>query len=179
MYCYRITKYNPKFRDSSGAYKKDDWISFSNIGKSFENKVLSAEGYLNTEEAYVKTISFFMDGLGIDSLIVTALEKIKPPKINDYWYSSDLFKNYKSIDINQHLSRDIVLAIARLALRKYLWCKLESEKMFVHFGYDYYMYIGSEKKPIHIISQIEALGLFVEKIDESPYMQTAYDEVSE
>ena len=32
MYCYRITKYNPNLRDASGAYKKDEWIFYSDIG---------------------------------------------------------------------------------------------------------------------------------------------------
>jgi hypothetical protein len=33
--------------------------------------------------------------------------------------------------------------ICRLNLREALWCKLEDEGgQFVHFGWDYYMYIG-------------------------------------
>ena len=179
MYCYRITKYNPKFRDHTGAYKKDDWISFSDIGKSFENKVLSAEGYLNTEEAYIEAISLFMDESRINALKVILLSKHKEPNKNDVWYSSSLLETYQSVSDDTMIEKPVALHVARLDLREYIWCKLESEKMFVHFGYDYYMYIGSAKKPIHIIPQIEALGLFVEKIDESPYMQTAYDEVSE
>jgi hypothetical protein len=35
--------------------------------------------------------------------------------------------------------------VVRLALREALWCRLKGERGFyVHFGYDYYMYIGSE-----------------------------------
>lgn len=42
--------------------------------------------------------------------------------------------------------------------------------MFVHFGYDYYMYIGSSKElPQDLRNKIENLGLFVENF-ESPYL---------
>lgn len=176
MYCYRITKYNPQFRDHTGAYRKEDWISFSDIGSTFENKVLSAEDYLNAEEAYIEAISLFMDEFRINTLRVTLLSKHAEPKKNDVWYSSSLLETYQSISDNAIIKKHTALNVARLVLREYMWCKLESKEMFVHFGYDYYMYIGSKKKPTHIIPQIEALGLFVEKIDESPYMQTAYDD---
>ncbi len=179
MYCYRITKYNPKFRDTSGVYKKDEWISYSDISHTFEGEVLSAENYLNVEEAYIEAISLFINATNMDALSVAALEKYEAPKKTDYWYSQDLLDTYHAIGINQDLDSKTVLVAARLALRKYLWCKLESENMFVHFGHDYYMYIGSKKKPTHIIPQIESLGLFVEKIDESPYMQTASDNESD
>ena len=36
-----------------------------------------------------------------------------------------------------------VRALAKLTLRNAIWCKLGFKKQFfVHFGYDYYMYIG-------------------------------------
>ncbi len=176
MHCYRITKYNPEFRDHNGAYKKEDWTAISDIGMTFENKALSPTDYLSTEEAYIEAISFFMDESEASTLEVVLLSKHTPPKKNDVWYSSSLLKTYQLISDNNFYDKHTILNISRLALREYIWCKLKSDKMFVHFGYDYYMYIGSKKKPIHIIPQIEALGLFVEKIDESPYEQTACDE---
>ena len=119
MYCYRITKYNPKFRDHTGAYKKDDWISFSDIGKSFENKILSAEDYYNVEEAYIEAISFFMNFLGIDYLRISALEKKHMvPKQRDRFYFSDLLNAYQEIHINQKINTALVLDVARLALRE-------------------------------------------------------------
>lgn len=169
MFCYRITKYNPEYRDSSGAYKKDEWTSYSDIGSTIENEALSAEEYLNIENAYVEAISLIMDEVGINSLAITALEKHNAPQKNDVLFDPILLKTYQSLKINQSLNKTVVLEVARLALRDYMWCKLESENMFVHFGYDYYMYIGSQKKPNSILPSVEALGLFVEQIDESPY----------
>ncbi len=67
---------------------------------------------------------------------------------------------------------DKIIEIATKCLREELWCKIMSPyKLFVHFGYDYYMYIGSAKElSTEIILEIEKLGLFVELIDQSPYL---------
>ena len=40
-----------------------------------------------------------------------------------------------------------VQALAKLTLRNAIWCKLGYKKQFfVHFGYDYYMYIGASER---------------------------------
>jgi len=41
--------------------------------------------------------------------------------------------------------------------------------MFVHFGYDYYMYIGSKKKLVNEIEEMIRLGLFPVEM-QSPYL---------
>jgi hypothetical protein len=43
--------------------------------------------------------------------------------------------------------------------------------MFIHFGYDYYMYIGSSKiAPDFLIKKIQDEDLFVEEF-KSPYLE--------
>src|SRR5262249_56008880 len=42
---FRVTKYDPRFRDSRGAYMREDWIAMSDIGKSFEGVTLTASEY--------------------------------------------------------------------------------------------------------------------------------------
>ena len=60
--------------------------------------------------------------------------------------------------------------LCRLVLREQLWCKLENDNiMFIHFGYDYYMYIGCLSKSEGVINLIKKIGLFLEKF-ESPYL---------
>lgn len=67
------------------------------------------------------------------------------------------------------LSLEQVKIVSKLILREYLWCKLISKyKMFVHFGYDYYMYIGSRSQCKDTLRKIKDSGLFVEDF-ESPY----------
>ena len=41
MFSWRITKYNPAFRNSVGAYLKNDWIAVCDIGKTFDIKILT------------------------------------------------------------------------------------------------------------------------------------------
>ncbi len=37
-FMWRVTKYNPTFRDENGTYIKDEWTSFSDIGKKVSRK---------------------------------------------------------------------------------------------------------------------------------------------
>jgi len=51
-----------------------------------------------------------------------------------------------------------------------LWCKLSNGNSFVHFGYDYYMYVGGIKElKAAELAIINKNGLFVEKM-KSPYI---------
>ena len=53
--------------------------------------------------------------------------------------------------------------LVKLNLRGILECKLEFEgKFFVHFGWDYYMYIGCQPDCISAVSETEADNLYVE-----------------
>ena len=59
--------------------------------------------------------------------------------------------------------------IVRAILREVAWCKLEGAAMYVHFGYDYYMYIGSKRDlTSKELCRLEKEGLFVEEFI-SPY----------
>ncbi|MFD1169946.1 hypothetical protein [Oceanobacillus caeni] len=56
-----------------------------------------------------------------------------------------------------------------LTLRNIIWCKLGyKNQFFVHFGYDYYMYIGASRQCTKAINAVTRSGLFVEKFD-TPY----------
>ncbi|WP_146118512.1 hypothetical protein [Blastopirellula marina] len=71
-----------------------------------------------------------------------------------------------SIKNGAFLDQEGVGKVARLALREVFWCKLLGEHGFyVHFGHDYYMYIGYEFAPA-LPSRFEKL--FVEDFP-SPY----------
>ncbi len=169
MFSYRITKYNPAFRNPEGAYLKNDWTSVSEIGKTFDSKPLTQEEYLQTEDAYVKAIMLFMDYLNLPTLKIIRLSKHDLSPNNNY--PESLIKTYEMISKGQEVNPEQVGNIARLALREEIGCQLQSnKKMFVHFGYDYYMYIGSSKAlPDSLKNEIEKTGLFVEEF-ESPYL---------
>lgn len=70
MYNWRITKYNPKFRDESGSFLSQEWTSYHDIGKVFGTHILTYSDYKKMEDDYVAIVSSFMDYLDIDKLVV-------------------------------------------------------------------------------------------------------------
>ncbi len=167
-YGWRVTKYNPAFRDETDAYQKDEWISFSDIGLSFENKVLTIEHYKKVEDAYVFTALRFLSESGLKSLKVTSLETNKPMvKKSDL---VDIPYNPNSVKNGLNASNKVLESICRFILRDVLWCRLESEfGFYIHFGWDYYMYIGSHIKSKEAISFGRSQNLFIEEMM-SPYI---------
>lgn len=168
MFCWRIIKYDPKYRDKNGFYTREEWTSFSEIGKVFDNKLFTYRQYCKIEDAYVQSIQLFMDCLSLDSLQVTDLEK--HDKRENIFYDSSMLSIFESVKNNDNLNKRDISTLSRLVLRENLWCKLQSENMFVHFGYDYYMYIGSNMPCKSVISTIQELGLFI-GVYNSPYLE--------
>ena len=76
MIKYRITKYNPKFRDKNGVYLKDEWTSYDDIGQIRNYKEVAVEEYLNTEEKYIKAILSLLNEKKVNGLIISDLEKM-------------------------------------------------------------------------------------------------------
>ena len=50
---YRITKYNPKFRNNIGHYLRDEWIDYSEIGKFFMDEEFTYEEYIKKEKFWM------------------------------------------------------------------------------------------------------------------------------
>jgi hypothetical protein len=125
---YRITKYNPAFRDSGGAYTKNEWIMFAEIGESFEGVVVTQEEYDRVEGAYVNVALSFLREAGISSLRVDGLQNGKKMPL--------------SFSEGGVLSLDQAGDVIRRVLREEFWCRLESTNGFVHIGWDYYMFVG-------------------------------------
>lgn len=168
MFSYRITKYNPQNRNAHGSYQKDEWICFADVGKVFEGVKLTYKDYAKTEKAYIKAIKLVMSFLTLDSLHIIHLKKygLSNPKR----YSKKAIAIYKSLRNNQKVFKKNIAYVSKLRLRSDIGGLFQNKNMFVHFGYDYYMYIGSSKElPQNLRNKIESLGLFVEDF-ESPYL---------
>lgn len=171
MFSYRITKYNPQNRNTRGLYQKDEWTAISDIGKIFNGKRASKTEYFKIENGYIQAIMLFMDFLKIRNLSILGLEKDHNFPLFNRHISGSMHKLYKTSNTGLALNKPQIRDMARLVLRELLWCKLQNDNMmFIHFGYDYYMYIGSSKElPQNLRNKIENLGLFVEDF-ESPYL---------
>lgn len=170
MFYWRITKYDPRNRDKRGAYLINEWTAYSDINKIIDGKSLNYAEYLVIENAYINAINLFMLCNNLTELPVEYLEK-NQKLYQDPNLSPKMIKMFSQIKSGINLSKNEVEIIARLVLREQFWCKLGTEDvMFVHFGYDYYMYIGSAKKCVKTIQQIQQSGLFVEEFI-SPYLE--------
>jgi hypothetical protein len=167
-YCWRITKYDPKKRNSQGWFLEDTWISYGDIGRSYQGKKLTYNEYVRVESLYINAIVQFMISLNISHLQVKYLENHgsinEDPSVDR---AEVVFVN--AIKENDLLSLEQVVMVSKLILRGYFWCQLISKyKMFVDFGHDYYMYIGSRSECKDAIQKIRESGLYVENF-ESPY----------
>lgn len=71
---------------------------------------------------------------------------------------------------------DSVLPLDRIGeiisriLREEFWCRLEGGESFIHFGWDYYMYIGVPHPCPTARARAAELGLYVEEFA-SPYVE--------
>ncbi len=148
---YRITKYNPANR-INGVYMADEWTSFSDIGKVFGSTILSEDVYLKTEQAYIDAC-------------IELIEKAKISKLHikqaEYYAENVHFP--ASISSEQEI-RQVITA----CLREQCWLKLTSKDFFIHFGYDYYMYIGSSLSAESVTETVTQHGLYCEQ-SPSPY----------
>lgn len=173
MISWRITKYNPKYRNEEDEYQKDEWTSCHDIGKLYDGKEFTVDDYMVVENAYINAVVSIMNGLNIKAITAKYLEKHND---NLELHETPLAYTKEMIELFERLQEGDILEIrdvehlCRLALREQLWCKLENDNnMFIHFGYDYYMYIGCLSKPEGIISLTQKIGLYIERF-ESPYL---------
>lgn len=60
-----------------------------------------------------------------------------------------------------------LVKIIKLILREKIWCKLKTDKLEIHFGYDYYVYILCQYDISTLLRQ-NSNGLIIQEV-ESPY----------
>lgn len=152
MFEYRVTKYNPAIRSEGRQYC--EWTSISDVGTTFDGQVLTQPAYEEVEAAYLAVATAFLREAEAGSLSIRGLEDRK--------------NNGASYAEGDAFAPMDARAIMAQVLREELWCRLEGDRAFVHFGYDYYMYVGVET-PCPMAQRLAVqLGLFVEEM-RSPY----------
>jgi hypothetical protein len=158
-YQYRITKYNPALRDASGAFTGDDWTACSDVGRAFGGVVLTQAAYQLVEDAYLLAVDSLLRAAGVDSLQLRGLEIRSNSKLPGF------VKPGADLNVAQ------CAEFARIALREQAWGRLFAPgRAYVHFGYDYYMYIGLPVKCTDALAAVQQRGLFVEPL-RSPYLR--------
>ncbi|HEV2601884.1 MAG TPA: hypothetical protein VGT41_06360 [Candidatus Babeliales bacterium] len=167
MFNWRITKYNPKYRNTNGVYLKNEWTSYSDIEKQFSNEVLTFDDYIKIENRYIEATRLLMKCANITSLHLDSLE-ISDVDKEDVHLSASMVEVFDRLQEGLVVDLSMLDDVVRLILREVIWGKLQTKNFYVHFGYDYYMYVGSIDRSIEAIKKIEDLGLFVEPYS-SPY----------
>lgn len=172
MHKYRISKYDPLFRDEAGCYQKNEWTAISDIGKTFDGILLTDEDYIRVEDNYIDAVKLIINFHSITCLCVANLchsfskeELLNLIKPYSHLYSESLLDFYTNFNGSQ-AGFDEVESLCRLQLREDIGVDLFSpRKLKIFIGYDYLMGVSSSRSLESIIPEIRATGLFVEKID--------------
>ena len=108
MKAYGITKY----RNLKGKIAEQEWISISDIGRSFGGVTLTAESYMDTEDAFVRIILRILDYMGVKKCKIKNIDKMdiiksRPeiPVSDDVkaLYTQKLWDFYDSLHENQEI----------------------------------------------------------------------------
>lgn len=161
---WRVTKYNPAFRDKNGIYTlTDDWTCPSEIGNTINGKPFTMTEYQRVEKAYLDSVQKFMEESNTDSLTISEIEYY----LTEEDRKSPLYKEeFEQLSLQNHsaVTTNEVRLICQMILRNFLWCNLDhKDEFFVKFGWDYYMYIGSHAPCPDAIHFATRTGLFVEE----------------
>jgi hypothetical protein len=158
MFEYRVTKYDPRKRDTEGRYLVEEWTRYSQVGQVIAGRALTIQEYSQIEAAYVRAAMNMISECGVAAPTIRDLQNCAPRR-------PDSFEPREGARI----SGDSLNKALKGLLREELWCRLEDEQgAYIHVGWDYYMYIGTPCEPSASIEAVRADGLFVESF-ESPY----------
>lgn len=158
-----ITKYNPVYRDEDGLYTKDEWIGFFQVGEVINGEMLTLEDYLQVEEKYIQSAIAFFRFHGCKEIVLNDIEKNEPFQ-SGLPHSGELQLVYNSLKNGMPVSVEDLGIIIKLILRDYIWAELfspESDLVAVRFGYDFYMYVNSDKDLDAFFKDVHNTGLFV------------------
>jgi hypothetical protein len=162
---YPIIKYDPKYRANSGEYLKDEWTSYSAIGKQFDGAFLVREEYEKIEDLYVKAVFLTIDFFDSKKIKVNHILKLNNQKRAKLKDDIDLCKYLKLFETGNVIAdRQIIAILLKLKLRDYI-CELEllidgKSRSEIVFGFDYYMYLRTNQDVNPLLKKINKVGLF-------------------
>jgi len=168
MHEWRITKYDPAGRDAAGVYQRDEWTSVADVGRVIGGRLVTWEEVRAVEDAYVAAAVRFMQESQVTVLRAVDVEGPSPGRDPGLPWA-DLLYAGPPLRAGTMLDRPEVERAIRLNLRELQWCRLVApRRFFLHFGWDYYMYLGSSRACPAAVAYARGLGLFVEPWP-SPY----------
>ena len=170
---YRISKYDPSFRDERGYFMGEDWTSFFDIGKEYHGTVLTNLQYTAVESKYIDAVTTVLRQNQIHTMIVGKLEKRSSPATlkemlgrchlpfppSDAAFVSRI-KDGARLDMAE------IEKAVMLVLRDCFWCELLSESGAVklEFGYDFYVYLQGVTIDADTIASFRLKGIYMESL---------------
>ena len=154
-YYLRLSRYEPGVHQSASS----SWTSISDIGKSFEDGILTQAEYESVETLYLEAIDRLITDNGNPTFVVSDLHG-----------SPTASPAAREVREGSQVRRQDVLEICRMELREELSCRLDhGEDFYVHVGFDFYVYLGCERLTPESVAAIDESGLFIEHGVPSPY----------
>lgn len=169
---YRITKYDPLNRNEKGHYLYDDWTEISDIGKTMEGELVTVEKYLDVEADYINAVTQILKENKIEYLRVIGFDKSSlkywNKKNKEKWFHRHEFETINLFEDKQVTIEEIEI-ICQMIFRNYFHCSLEiMDKVYIHFGYDMYMYVGTSNISNELLKKLNSTSVFIEEFY-SPY----------
>lgn len=174
MFEYMIAKYDQSQRNERGVYiGPNAWTSYSDVGETFNGKVLTIEECLRVESAYIGAATKLFEESGLPYLRLTRINELE-------WQKEDLRSEgrplydtaFEAIEFTEDAMiypKDIP-TVLQMVFRGFAEASLEwRDKFYVHIGWDFYMYVGINKSAGVNIDSAHLRGLYIESNYPSPY----------
>ena len=159
-YHYRITKYDSALRDEHGHFTGDDWTSISDIGDTFAGVELTLATYLDVEARHLVALASFLEEADVSSVTAEGVENPDGLRVCE----------------GDRLSQLDALDTVRQMLREEGWCRLlHEDRFYLHVGYDYYVYVGTDRPCPRSVALAAESGLVVDEDVVSPYLHAEVD----
>ncbi len=159
---FRLSKFDPAKRDFTGAFTGQDWVCYSQIGSEIGGRLLTKDEYKRVENAYVETIREMLREAGLQQVGIEKFRRFGKQK-----HDIKVFRK------GQKVGLDTLSRLTRLTLQDRVevgFCV--PRKMYLHFGFDFLVYVGLAKPTPAAKAFALENGIFLEEMA-SPYRRRA------
>lgn len=173
MIKYRISKYDPSFRNEKGYYMKKEWGSFSDIGKVYNGQIFLRDEYIRVEQKYIRVVLYILAQENVKTMIIQSYEKgISKKRMRQYLWETGLnltredIRFLKKIHNNKIIMFSDLKRVIKLLLREVFWCILKDPETgcMIEIGYDYYVYVTCHPLEQDFVNKVKKQGIYIETV---------------
>lgn len=175
---HSVVKYNPEYYSEKGYYTKDEWGCMGDVGRVYDEHLLTLDEYLDVEQKYIDAVIRVMELTNCRYLTVSflgdtvvstknSIRKMLSEENRFLQYDKVLYDSFMNLIEGKRIFKANIPYVVSLNLREYTYTALTNfqKGLEIHFGYDYYIYFNT-KFPIDILrGEIRKIGLFLDPED--------------